>query len=120
MPDVDRDASAVDAEWLLSFSVECGYLAIKALPDDRYAAVSPMLFTSAVVTGLIGDESGYSDRWCYANTPTAVLALNAWDGTGEPLGWHRHPRSGRRVAQTGREVADDGHIPVIGEMYVSR
>jgi hypothetical protein len=26
----------------------------------------------------------------------AVLAAHEWDGTGEPVGWMRHPQTGRR------------------------
>lgn len=62
----------------------------------RYVAVIPFLFTTAVICGRTADRAGYEDRWCYEDLGSAVAAFEAWDGTGEPGGWHRHPNSGRR------------------------
>ena len=74
-----------------------GYLVPKPISDDRVAAVVPMLFTFAIVTVTPrGCHAGYEDRWCYHDFVGAFTALAAWDGTGEPAGWHRHPDSGRR------------------------
>lgn len=80
-------------QWLRD---DCGYLSPRPLPNDRYAVILPLMFTHAIIAGRIGDRSGYDDRWCYENRAAAEVALAAWDGTGEPAGWHRHPASGRR------------------------
>lgn len=73
--------------------------------------VVPLMFTSAVIVGPVG-EHYYDDRWCYGG-PTAALdaldAARAWGGPwagGEPEGWHRHPGTGRRRedGDPGREV----------------
>lgn len=82
--------------WL---KVENGYRDPKPLPNARYAAILPLAYTHAIIVGNIGDRTGYSDRWCYHNYRAAADALDAWDGTGEPEGWHRHPVSGRRRAE---------------------
>lgn len=107
-----------DAEWLETFAKDSGYLAPKRLPGGRYAAVMPLMFTAAIVVGEVGNERWYDDRWCYDSVVAAVLALEVWDGTGDPVGWHRHPRSGRRIARTEGEVDDHGQIVPVGETYV--
>jgi hypothetical protein len=73
-----------------------GYLSPKDLGDGTYACVMPLMFTHAIIRGRIGDLHSYEDRWCYKDRQSALKALEAWDGTGEPEGWHRHPMTGRR------------------------
>jgi hypothetical protein len=51
-------------------------------------------YTWAILSGL--NQFGYEDRWCYATREKAKAAYDAWDGSGEPQGWHRHPDTGRR------------------------
>lgn len=85
-----------DARFLHWLMHENGYHNPKPLGDGRYAAIVPMQFTHAIVVGQMGDKISYDDRWCYGGQDAARKALDAWDGTGEPQGWHRHPRSGRR------------------------
>lgn len=87
-------------EWLWA---DCGYLHVRELPGRRWAAVAPLIYTAAVITGHMGDLHSYDDRWCYRDIDAARAALDAWDGTGEPAGWHRHPATGRRVAADGTE-----------------
>jgi hypothetical protein len=85
--------------------------ALAALPwDERAEAwlvaandgvgvwVAPLMFTSAVIVGPVGDHY-YDDRWCYTGPLAALDAARAWGGPwngGEPTGWHRHPGTGRR------------------------
>ena len=76
--------------------IECQYRDIHLIGSGRYAAIMPLLFTHAIIVGRIGDFAGYSDRWCFQSLEAARSALEAWDGSGEPEGWHRHPRTGRR------------------------
>jgi hypothetical protein len=95
--------------WLVE---ECGYTDVRELPGGRrYAAIMPLGFTHAIITGRIGDMIGIDDRWCYHDKQSAKAALDAWDGTGEPMGWHRHPASGRRVAQ------EDGEYDGLGAQH---
>jgi hypothetical protein len=45
------------------------------------------------------DDDGYDDRWCFDTFGLALHALAEWQARGfegEPIGWHRHPDSGRR------------------------
>lgn len=51
-------------------------------------------YTWAILSGL--HNYGYEGRWCYHDYAKAKAAYDAWDGRGEPGGWHRHPDSGRR------------------------
>jgi hypothetical protein len=76
-----------------------GYKNIKHFDNGDTAAIMPLLYTTAIVAGI--NDCGYDDRWCYKTEKAAVDALNAWDGEGEPTGWHRHPPSGRRVSEDG-------------------
>lgn len=91
----------------------------KPIGDGRYACIRPMMFTYAIVTGTIGDRWGVDEHWCYGSYPEAKLALAAWDGTGEPAGWHRHPMSGRRLSRSGDEIDENGNlVGEIGKIYV--
>jgi len=108
-------------EFLTYLLVDCNYPAAKILPDgEHYAAVMPQFYTHAVIAGQVGDISGYDNRWCYDTLAEAVLAWNAWDGTGEPVGWHRHPPSGRRIARADGEYDEHGNLVPIGQEYVRR
>lgn len=80
----------------LQFLKENGYLHVRPTTPGRWAAVMPLMYTHAIITGRMGDEIGYDDRWCFSSMEKAKAALDVWDGTGEPQGWHRHPDSGRR------------------------
>jgi hypothetical protein len=87
-------------DWLKN---ECGYSHVRPLPGKRWAATSRLMYTTAIVTGTIGDKINVADRWCYSNPNVATAALEAWDGAGEPQGWHRHPATGRRRNENGSE-----------------
>lgn len=74
-----------------------GYCAeVKDIGNGMYAAAKPLLFHWTMIIGMIGDKAEILDHFCYANREQALEFLRKWDGTGEPMGWHRHPRSGRR------------------------
>lgn len=74
---------------------EEGVLHRRTLPDGRIVDLSQMLYTWRLSVGLKGDLY-YDDQWCYETQLRAMHAMVAWDGEGEPAGWHRHPSSGRR------------------------
>src|SRR5215217_1417986 len=98
-----------DQEWLDLKAPELGLVEAKVIGDGLYAGLLPKIYTTALITGEIGDESQYLDHWCYDSREAASRALQVWDGTGEPTGWHRHPSTGRRVSQTGFEIDDQGN-----------
>lgn len=70
------------------------YCFIKALPDGRICGVHRLLFHWTLHVDI--DLCGYAERYCYQTRDGAVAALEGWDGQGDPIGWHRHPDSGRR------------------------
>jgi hypothetical protein len=92
----DAMTEARNATFLHWLENVANYSDARDLGDGRYAAIMPLMFTHAIIVGRIGDKSTYDDRWCYAGYEKAAAALSAWDGTGEPDGWHRHPNTGRR------------------------
>jgi hypothetical protein len=118
MPVETLSPSLVFFQQLIDLS---GYSHIRPLPGGRhYAAISRFAYTTAIVTGRIGDLISIDDRWCYHDKAKAIAALDAWDGSGEPAGWHRHPGTGRRIAETDREYDGEGRIVPIGALYVRR
>jgi hypothetical protein len=94
-----------------------GFADVRMISDEVWAAVKPFAYTHAIIIGEIGDYSGYLDRWCYKTYDRAKAALAAWNGRGEPTGWHRHPRSGRRVSDDANTIDDQGRRVPVGEMY---
>lgn len=78
-----------------------GLLETKRCENGRLVGIMPFLFTWAIVADLT--DVGYEDRWCYKSLQDARSALKEWNGDGEPEGWHRHPLSGRRIDESGRE-----------------
>jgi hypothetical protein len=92
-------------------------VSVTPLAPGRWAAIQPKMFTHAIVIGDIGDYDCIGDGWCYHDYATAKAALDAWDGQGEPVGWFRHPASGRRVAEVEGERDADGRVVMLGELY---
>jgi len=88
----------------LQFLAEQGYTDIRPVRGMRWAGVKQFAFTHAIIVGQFGDCTGYDDRWCYHTAAEARAALDAWDGHGEPSGWHRHPGSGRRRTPEGARI----------------
>ena len=79
--------------WLL----RQGYSRAKVLGPGRYAAIRPLSFDAwELVTGRTSDRDGSIDGWTYASREAVEQAFDAWTGQGEPSGWRRHTRSGRR------------------------
>ncbi len=90
------EASCPFSAWVLSpQGGDC--LAVKLFPEiGFYAAVRRLLYHYTMIFGEIGDYQCYSRRWCYQTRQGAFEAMAAWDGLGEPEGWHRSPETGRR------------------------
>lgn len=86
----------------LSEEVRKSYVVMKQLPDGRLCGVLRLLYHWTMHVDI--DPCGYRERYCYKSLPDAIIALDKWDGTGDPEGWHRHPESGRRRdLETGQE-----------------
>lgn len=67
--------------------------------DDEWVSIERLLFHWTMKVGEVGDYCGYRTRYCYENYATALGAAAIWadaNWEGEPIGWHRHPDSGRR------------------------
>jgi hypothetical protein len=101
MGQVSADTLDPELIFLDTLTKENGYLGARPIPrtwqgKPMYACVMPLAFTAAIIAGRMGDFSSYEDRWCYHSIGDALAALLAWDGHGEPTGWHRHPGTGRR------------------------
>lgn len=73
-----------------------------ACTKERTFDVLPFMFTAAIIVGKWEDAYDfYEDRWCYHTVEDAVAAMQAWTDyanfpNSEPMGWHRHPGTGRR------------------------
>jgi hypothetical protein len=61
-----------------------GYEKVEILPSGELAGLRDMMFTVGLFVGL--DSGGYRIRYCYKNRIEATLALEAWDGEGDPPG----------------------------------
>lgn len=79
------------------------YLDIKRIDEGTWTCIFPLAYTHAIITVKHNDFFSVGDRWCYHSYEAARAALDAWDGTGEPQGWHRHPATGRRREKDGTE-----------------
>lgn len=114
------EADTMTDEEYLDFLREQHYIEPRILPTGKWAAILPLFYTHAIVTGEVGDVEGYSDRWCYDYGLAALAALTVWDGEGEPKGWHRHPSTGRRIARVEGEYDERGNLVPMGQMYIAR
>jgi hypothetical protein len=75
-----------------------GYLFTRDYPNGLRAGVCAMTFGKGrICVGRCDDwEFGFDRAYCYDHVGSAIAALCAWDGEGEPLGWFRNPDTGRR------------------------
>ena len=72
-----------------------GFQEVKLIPGGRFAAVLNYGFNWRLVTGRLLGRDTILDGWCYPTLDRAKIALEAWDGTGEPGGWLKHPPTNR-------------------------
>lgn len=68
----------------------------KLLADGRWVGYRRLLFHYTLLIGMVGDRLGYDDRYCYQHLEMVRAAFAVFDGRAEPLGWHKHPNTGRR------------------------
>jgi hypothetical protein len=72
----------------------------RVLPNGQFIGVAHMIFNERLVLFTNDDSAqiGPEDCWCYSTLTQAVAAMNDFDPTTmpEPIGWKKHPSSGRR------------------------
>jgi hypothetical protein len=88
-----------DTAWLTKHAAENRYTRIEVDGRGHWIGIQRLMFHYTMHKGAIGDDCGYDDRWCFQDQVIADYALTEWkarDFKGEPIGWHRHPRTGRR------------------------
>lgn len=67
--------------------------------DGTCLIVKRLLFHWTLLVNVVGEFGGYEDRWCYQTQDLALEGAQDWyrrDYEGEPVGWHRHHKTGRR------------------------
>ena len=73
-----------------------GALYYRVLPDGSDIAVYPLSGWGQLALTRAG-HGGIDESYYYATRQAAIEAAKIWDGQGDaPLGWFRHPQSGRR------------------------
>ncbi len=112
------DVVPADLAFLMFLVQENGYGAVRFIAGRRWAGVRQLYATGAIVSGRMGDRTGIDERWCYHSIGQAIAALQAWDGKGEPAGWHRHLPSRRRVSDGTFDIDEDGKLVAAGQVYV--
>ncbi len=85
-----------------------GHLTYLRMIDEELWALTRFIFTCAIIGDI--DMWGYRTRYCYHTEADALAAFEAWDGSGEPAGWHRALIQGEPV----RKTDADGKIYVEG------
>jgi hypothetical protein len=102
MTPLSKDELTTRERWLIEQGAGT-YLAVGRSVDGELCVIARMLFTHAILADL--NDYGYEQRWCYSDFAAAAVAFWHWDGKDgtEPAGWHRHPATGRRVSEDGRE-----------------
>lgn len=80
----------------------------RQLRDGRVLILYPHSFGQYQLTIGPACLPVYDDTWIWHNYQGAEAAFLNWDGTGEPTGWYRNPKTGRR-----RDYGADGYTEYI-------
>lgn len=70
------------SEDLKQFLENNGYFSLKEISGRGVCGLHRFLFTVGLVHNLT--KEGYGGRYCYKDPFQAALALNTWDGNGDP------------------------------------
>lgn len=65
----------------------------------EYLVVRPLIYHWTLMRGTLAFPETVEERWCYRSKELTLAALAEWEARqwqGEPVGWHRHPTTGRR------------------------
>jgi hypothetical protein len=103
---VQPTAPKVECRGTLSVAeiLELGYVAARLLPDGRWLAIQPLMYTAGLMVEV--GRLSYAYRYCYPNLVHALIAMETWDGTGDPPGpWVK--QKGRGVERLNPRLADD-------------
>lgn len=79
----------------LSPEVTEHYIDIRRLEDGRIVGTKRLLYHWTLHIDI--DHFGYAERYCFRTYELVKNAFDTWSGEGDPVGWHRHPESGRRA-----------------------
>lgn len=71
-------------------------IAARSLLDRREVHLRVMIFNLRLSVTTGPKEMFYEDEFCFHVSQLAWLAFFTWDGESEPIGWAKHPASGRR------------------------
>lgn len=85
--------------WLTAANGADCQIALCMPANGKWYGYKRLLFHWTIVSGDIGNKDEIEDRWCYATSDRVMLAFTEWAARkfeGEPEGWHRHPKTGRR------------------------
>jgi hypothetical protein len=83
----------------LQLKHENQYHSVVPINGEEYVAIRRLMFHWTVLYGLIWEKGLYEDNWCYVTLELAEQAVEEWKSRefqGEPTGWHRNPKTGRR------------------------
>lgn len=81
------------SEELHKFLSEEGYARLKEIPGQGVCGIFKFIFTYGLVIGI--DSTGYRGRYCYNSFVEASMALELWDGQGDPpLNWIKYKGKG--------------------------
>lgn len=75
------------------------YPHVETFGDGEYVGIKPLMFHWTMFKGHLDIEHGWEDHWCFVDEDLARKQLEEWrcrGFEGEPEGWHRHPKTGRR------------------------
>lgn len=97
--DEDALAALLEPAWsgepVIADLLRVGYLPpFRILEDGRLCGILPLIGIDMIAVDI--NPWGHNDAYYYRAGGAAARALEAWDGSGEPAGWFRHPQSGRR------------------------
>lgn len=74
-----------------------GTLYYRELPDGSDLCVYPLSVGWGQLALTRAGRSGICESYYYLSRDAAIAAASTWDGQGDaPVGWFRHPQSGRR------------------------
>jgi hypothetical protein len=90
-------------DWLNDELTEHGAFAEGCFTHGLGWWIYPTIFGARLCVGSPDDLLFLDDVWCYDGFGSAYEAVCAWRGLGEPQGWHRHPRTGRRRPEGDRQ-----------------
>lgn len=85
--------------------VLASYTDTRQLPDGRWIGIHQLMFHWTLHVDI--NDFGYEDRWCIDTYDHALEAFLTWDGTGEPVHWHKHPRTHRRRDISSGQIWDE-------------